>query len=167
MQLYHRGWFVKSKALEANLSDTRVDVSVDVKYRVLLDIFDGYVGILNRMEIFLKELSHPYRNWSFIVNEARHFSLHYFYLYRSHEKGMNALSIYSDIFLSAFEQSVTKSVRTAASDNLMLFFLHLVKESADRLTDFLPVLEQGLNRIRHYDEPGFFILSKPIIRLKN
>ncbi|MEX1300160.1 MAG: PEP/pyruvate-binding domain-containing protein [Desulfotignum sp.] len=147
---------MKSKALEANLSDTRVDVSVDEKYRVLLEIFDGYVGILNRMEVFLKELSHPYRNWTFIVNEARHFSLHYFYLYLSHKKGIDAMNLYSDVFLSAFEQSIDKSVRTAASDNLMLFFQHLVKETGDRLIDFLPVLETGLNRICRYDDTGFF-----------
>jgi pyruvate,orthophosphate dikinase len=147
---------VKSKALEANLSDTRVDVAVDEKYRVLLEIFDGYVGILNRMEIFLKELSHPYRNWMFIINEARHFSLHYFYLYLSHEKGGHALHLYSDVFLSAFEQSIDKSVRTSASDNLMLFFQHMVKDSEDRLIDFFPVMEAALNRIRQYDDDGFF-----------
>ncbi|MBG0779808.1 MAG: pyruvate, phosphate dikinase, partial [Desulfotignum balticum] len=147
---------MKSKALEANLSDTRVEVSVHERYRVLLDIFDGYVGILNRLEIFLKELSHPYRNWTFIVSEARHFSLHYFYLYRSHEKGIAALNLYSDIFLSAFEQSIDKSVRTSSSDNLMLFFLHIIKESGDRLMDFLPVLEDKLNRISGYDDPAFF-----------
>ncbi len=147
---------MKSKALEANLSDTRVDVCVDERYQVLLDIFDGYVGILNRLEIFLKELSHPYRNWTFIVGEARHFSLHYFYLYQSHEKGMTALNLYSDIFLSAFEQSVDKSVRTSSSDNLMLFFLHMIKESGDRLVDCLPVLEDKLNRICGYDDPAFF-----------
>jgi len=147
---------VKSKALEANLSDTRVDVSVDEKYRVLLEIFDGYVGILNRMEVFLKELSHPYRNWTFIVSEARHFSLHYFYLYQSHEKGIHAVTLFSDVFLSAFEQSIDKSVRTAASDNLMLFFQHMIKESGDRLIDVLPVLEAGLNRICRYDDAGFF-----------
>ena len=147
---------MKSKALEANLSDTRVDVAVDEKYRVLLEIFDGYVGILNRMEIFLKELSHPYRNWTFIVNEARHFCLHYFYLYHSHEKGIPALNLYSDVFLSAFEQSSDKSVRTSASDNLMLFFQHMVKESQERLIDFLPVMESALNRILRYDDAGFF-----------
>ncbi|MCA1792500.1 MAG: hypothetical protein LC660_01270, partial [Desulfobacteraceae bacterium] len=91
---------MKSKALEVNLSDTRVDVSIDEKFQVLLEIFDGYVGIVNRMEIFLKELSHPYRNWEFIVSEARHFSLHYFYLYKSHEKGKAALVLFSEIFLS-------------------------------------------------------------------
>lgn len=156
MWFYHRGCSVKSKALEANLSDTRVDVSVHERYRVLLDIFDGYVGILNRLEIFLKELSHPYRNWTFIVSEARHFSLHYMYLYQSHEKGIAALNLYSDIFLSAFEQSIDKSVRTASSDNLMLFFQHMVKESGNRLVDSLPVLEDKLDRIGRYDDPGFF-----------
>jgi pyruvate, orthophosphate dikinase len=147
---------VKSKALEVNLSDTRVDVSIDEKYQVLLEIFDGYVGILNRMEIFLKELSHPYRNWEFIVNEARHFSLHYFYLYKSHEKGIKVLPLFSDIFLSAFEQSAEKQVCSAAADNMMLFFHHMAKESGERLTAFSPVLEAGLDRICGYEDKAFF-----------
>jgi len=71
---------VKSKALEVNLSDTRANVTIDDRYLLLLDFFEGYVGIVNRLEIFLKELSHPYRNWAFIVNESRHFSLQYFHL---------------------------------------------------------------------------------------
>jgi pyruvate, orthophosphate dikinase len=147
---------VKSKALEVNLSDTRVDVSIDEKYQVLLEIFDGYIGILNRMEIFLKELSHPYRNWEFIVNEARHFSLHYFYLYKSHEKGIHALDLFSDIFLAAFEDSVEKQVRTAASDNLMLLLHHVAKESGDRFDNFARVLETTVTRICGYGDTAFF-----------
>jgi pyruvate, orthophosphate dikinase len=147
---------VKSKALEVNLSDTRVDVSIDGKYQVLLEIFDGYVGILNRMEIFLKELSHPYRNWEFIVNEARHFSLHYFYLYKSHEHGAKALDLFSDIFLSAFEDSLEKQARSVASDNLMLLLHHMAKESKDRFADFVKVMETAVNRICGYDDKAFF-----------
>ena len=147
---------MKSKALEVNLSDTRVDISIDVKYQQLLEIFDGYVGILNRMEIFLKELSHPYKNWKFIVNEARHFSLHYFYLYKSHEKGAAALAIFSDIFLTAFEDSPERSVQSAASDNLMLLLHHMAKESEDRLPFFSGLMEKAVNRILRYEDTAFF-----------
>jgi len=147
---------VKSKALEVNLSDTRVEVSIDVKYEVLLEIFDGYVGILNRMEIFLKELSHPYRNREFIVNEARHFSLHYFYLYKSHEKGAAALVLFSDIFLSAFEDSPEKRVQSAAADNLMLLLHHMAKESDDRLPEFFGVMQKVVSAIYKYEDKAFF-----------
>jgi len=77
---------VKSTALEVNLSDTKVDIIIDSKYQIFLDIFSSYFGILNRMNIFLKELSHPYKNWEFIVSEARHLGIHYFYMYKPHLK---------------------------------------------------------------------------------
>ena len=54
-----KGYFVKSTALEVNLSDTKVDVVIHSEYQVLIDIVSPYVGILNRMTIFLQELSHP------------------------------------------------------------------------------------------------------------
>ncbi|MGD9826386.1 hypothetical protein, partial [Desulfobacter sp.] len=94
---------MKSKALEVNLSDTRADVTIDERYLLLLDFFKGYVGIVSRLETFLKELSHPYRNWAFIVTESRHFSLHHFHLYGSEPNGPKALDLLCDIFNTAFE----------------------------------------------------------------
>ena len=152
---------MKSKALEINLSDTRSDVMVDEKYRLLLDFFDGYVGILNRLEIFLKELSHPYRNWSFIVSEARHFALHYFYLYKAHSEGEKALEIFADIFIAGFESLKEKDARAGAADNLMLLMSHIAKESGEDLESFLVVMKKGVNRIHSYGENdfSFFVCS--------
>ncbi len=48
---------MKSTALEVNLSDTRADVSVDQKYQLLLDFFQGYVGIVKRLETFLNHVA--------------------------------------------------------------------------------------------------------------
>ncbi|MCP3941599.1 MAG: pyruvate, phosphate dikinase [Desulfobacteraceae bacterium] len=146
---------MKSKALEVNLSDTRADVIIDAKYQLLLDVFAGYVGILSRLEIFLKELSHPYLNWGFIVGEARHFTLHYFYLYKSHPEGKKVLELFADIFITAFESRPEENVRVAAVDNLMLVLHHIAKESGDELVRFFPVMEKEINRIHSYEDEDF------------
>jgi len=147
---------VKSTALEVNLSDTKVDVVIDKKYEVFLQIVSSYVGVLNRMNIFLKELSHPYKNWSFIVSEARHLSIHYFYLYKPHPHGDKALSLFVDIFLEAFNAETTVTVKTTSADNLMLFLQHLVKESDAEFNRFLPVIQNAFNKIEAYDDEAFY-----------
>ncbi len=149
---------MKSKALEVNLSDTRADVSIDVKYQFLMEIFQGYVGILNRMETFLKELSHPYRNWEFIMGETRHFSLHYFYIYREHPQGQAALETYVDILSQAFRAAIKSEVRAQAADNIMVVFHETAKESANAKageTLLWPVVERGLERMLALDSTAF------------
>ncbi|WP_291464082.1 hypothetical protein [Desulfobacula sp.] len=151
---------MKSGALEANLFDTKVDVIIDSKYQVFLDIVSSYVGILNRMNIFLKELSHPYKNWEFIVSEARHFSLQYFYLYKPHPKGDKALELFVDIFLESFESDCALKVKTSAADNLMLFLQHIVKESEQELDRFLPVIEKAALKIESYEGRDFYFFVR-------
>jgi len=151
---------VKSQALEVNLSDTKVDIIIDSKYQVFLDIVSSYVGILNRMNIFLKELSHPYKNWEFIVSEARHFSLQYFYLYKGHPKGDKALKLFVDIFLESFEADSTLKVKTSAADNLMLFLQHIIKESEQELDRFLPVIEKTIVKIESYEDKEFYFFVR-------
>ena len=75
---------IKSKALEVNLADTRIDVSIDPRYAVLQKVFSKYYGLMDGLTTFLKEISHPLRNWHFIVQEARGYSLDYFHLLKSH-----------------------------------------------------------------------------------
>ena len=147
---------MKSTALEVNLSDTKIDVIIDPKYQVFLDIFSSYVGILNRMNIFLKELSHPYKNWEFIVSEARHFTLQYYYLYKVHPKGDKALDLFVDIFLESFESDSSLKIKTGAADNLMLFLQVIVKESEHELVRFLPVIEKALQKIESYEDNDFY-----------
>ena len=151
---------MKSSALEVNLSDTKVDVTINAKYEVFLDIVSSYVGILNRMNIFLKELSHPYKNWEFIVSEARHFSLQYFYLYKSHAAGDKALDLFVEIFLASFESESNLKVKTSAADNLMLFLQHIVKESDQALGGFLPVIETAVEKIESYDGKDFYFFVR-------
>jgi len=151
---------VKSRALEINLSDTKVDVTIDAKYQVFLDIVSSYVGIKNRMNIFLKELCHPYKNWEFIVSEARHFSLQYFYLYQPHPKGVQALKLFVDIYLDVFESDCPSTVKAIAADNLMLFLQHIVKESEQELNTFLAVIEKAVLKIESYENQDFYFFVR-------
>ncbi len=151
---------MKSTALEVNLSDTKVDVVIDGKYTVFMDIVSPYVGISNRMKVFLEELSHPYRNWDFIVSEARHLSIHYFYLYKPHPQGEKALSLFVDIFTDAFDSDASLKIKTAAADNLMLFLQHVAKESGKFADRFVPVIIKAVDRIETYPEDRFFIFVR-------
>ena len=146
---------MKSKALEVNLSDTRTDVDIDEKYQFLMGLFEGYVGILNRLETFLKELSHPYQNWDFIVGETRHFSLHYLYLYREHPQGCRALEVYLQILFKAFDARRDKDTRSSAADNLMLLLQQIVKEAGEARAEFLGAVQGGLGQIMLLDPDGF------------
>ena len=81
---------VQSRALEVNIADYHVDVAVDPKYAVLQEAFARYYGLQESLTTFLKELSHPYKNWEFIVKEARSYSLDYFHLLQGHPRGPEA-----------------------------------------------------------------------------
>ena len=101
---------VKSKALEVNLADYHVDVAIDEKYSTLQEVMSQYYGLMDGLNTLLKELSHPYKNWRFIVTETRKYSLEYFHLIKNHPKGPVAVNLLFDIFFEA-----------AASDNSTVF----------------------------------------------
>ena len=109
---------MSSKALEVNLARSRVDIAIGEKYDVLQEVMSKYYGIMDGLKGFLEELEHPYKNWAFIVNEARGYSLDYFHLVQNHPKGPEAAKFYVDIFMEAIGKSNDQSVRTDAVDNL-------------------------------------------------
>lgn len=151
---------MKSQALEANLSDTKVDVSIDLKYGLFLDIVSSYVGIKNRMNIFLKELSHPYKNWEFIISEARHFSIQYFYLYKSYPDGDKAADLFVDIFLDSFESTSDAKIKTKAADILMLYLQHIVKETKLESNGFTRAVERAVQKIQEFEDQEFYFFVK-------
>ena len=77
---------IRSKALEANIANYHIDVEIDPRYTVVQEVMSRYYGIMEAVNTFLKELSHPYKNWRFIVQEARTYALDYFHLMLLHRK---------------------------------------------------------------------------------
>lgn len=157
---------IKSKALEININSYRIEVEIDPKYSVLLEVMSKYYGLMDGLKTFLKELSHPYKNWHFIVKEARSYSLDYFHLLRNHPKGHEAAELFVDIFDNAIESGNNTDVKIEAVDNLLLFLLKIIKDSGPDIERFMTVIENTFQRITHYPDDDFFLFVKSPYQLK-
>jgi len=151
---------VKSKALEINLADYHVDVAIDEKYATLQEVMSKYYGLMEGLNTLLKELSHPYKNWRFIVTETRKYSLEYFHLIKSHPKGPSAANLLSDIFFDALKSEVELNVKVDAIDNLQLFLHKVVKESNTHLERFLPYVDSVFMRIVNLQDDLFVLFTR-------
>ena len=120
---------IKSKALEVNLADYHVDVAIDEKYAVLQEVMSKYYGLMEGLSTFLKELSHPYKNWRFIVMEARKYSLEYFHLLKNHPGGPQAAKLLIEILSDATEDCKDADVKGDAVDNTLLFLRKIGSDS--------------------------------------
>jgi len=146
---------IKSKALEVNLADYHVETTIHPKYTVLQDVMSKYYGLMDGLNIFLKEISHPYKNWLFIINEARTYSLDYFHMLKKHPKGDKAAALYLEMFLDAVVSAKKPAVKGEAADNMLLFIQKIAKDSGAEMEKFMPVLDLYFDKIRELPESEF------------
>jgi pyruvate, orthophosphate dikinase len=151
---------VESKALEVNLADYHVDVIIDEKYSVLQEVMSKYFGLMEGLNTFLKELSHPYKNWRFIVVEARKYSLEYFHLLKSHPKGPEAATLLIEIFIDAMESGNDEDVKRDSIDNLLLFTQKTIKESGPYFNKFQPVIDYTFTKIHSLPDDLFSLFVR-------
>jgi pyruvate,orthophosphate dikinase len=157
---------IKSTALEANLASTLVDVTIDTRYAYIQEVMSRYYGLMEGVNTFLRELSHPYRNWQFIVGEARTYALDYFHLFQSHPRGVEATMAMVEIFTEAIEAEVDDGVRSDAVDNLLLYLQQIIADSRERLADFLPVLDWAFNWLHGCPHDRFFLFVRSFYPIK-
>ena len=157
---------IKSKALEVNIADYHVDVTIDPRYDALHEAMSQYFGIREGVTTFLEELSHPYKNWQFIVNEARNYSLEYFHLLKAHPRGTDAARCFIEILSEAITAECAMSTRMDAVDNLLLFIQKLLKDSGEALDQFSPVLCHAFQLIQDYPNDIFLLFVKSHYQLK-
>ncbi len=157
---------IKSTALEANLANTKVDVTIDPRYASIQEVMSRYYGLMENINSFLQELSHPYRNWQFIVGEARGYALDYFHLFQPHPKGVEAAGTMVEIFIEVIEADVRQSVRTDAVDNLLLYLQQIAGNARERLADFFPVLNKAFIWLNDCPQDHFFLFVKSFYPIK-
>jgi len=146
---------IKSKALEVNLADYHVDVAIDEKYTVLQEVMSKYYGLIEGLNTFLKELSHPYKNWRFIVTEMRRYALEYFHLLKNHPGGPQAAGLLIEILFDAIEDCKDEDVRGDAVDNALLFLQKIVSDSGPHFEQFQPVVDASFDQIRNFSDDHF------------
>lgn len=157
---------IQSKALEVNLADYHVEVDIAPQYTVLQEVMSRYYGLMDGLNTFLKELSHPYKNWQFIVKEARCYALDYFHLLKGSPVGPEAAGLLMDIFFKAVQVSADPSVRANAADNLLLYIQKMLRESKGEISSFLIPVNNALSGITAMEEPHFSIFMKSYYRIK-
>ncbi len=157
---------IQSKALEVNLADSRIDVIIDPAYSILQEVLSDYYGLREGLGTFLEELSHPYRNWQFIVREARGYSLNYLQLLLDHPKGPEAARLYANVFMEAVQSATDSGVQADAVDNLLLFLQKIVKSADSQINRFAPVLDDTFERIIRLDKDRFFLFVKSYYQIK-
>jgi pyruvate,orthophosphate dikinase len=157
---------IKSKALEINLARTQVDVAIDPRYCSLQEVMGRYYGLLDGLNAFLKEVSHPYKNWHFIVNGARGYALDYFHLMRSHPMGVEAADCLIEIFLDALTADTDTPVKVDAADNLILFLQKILKTAGPDHSRFEHLLNTTLESIRLMPEALFTLFVRSFYPFK-
>ena len=151
---------VKSKALEVNLADYHVDVTIDAKYFILQEVMSKYYGLMEGLSAFLMELSHPYKNWRYIVTEARKYSLEYFHLLKKHPGGPEAARLLIDIFIQALKYSKDEDVRRDSVDNLLLLIQKIINDTGSNLINFQPIIDDTFNQIHRLPDTFFALFVK-------
>lgn len=151
---------VKSKALEVNLASYHVDVEIDKRYLALQEVMSQYFGLMEGVNTFLKELSHPYKNWPFIIAEARSYGLDYFHLFQRHEKGVAAAQIIIDIFIEAITVNKSRQAVIDAADNLLLYLQKIIKEIPADHFEFIALVCRTFHTISKLDDEIFFLFVK-------
>lgn len=157
---------IKSRALEVNIADYHVDVAIDEKYAVIQEVMSTYYGLTEGLNTFLKELSHPYKNWQFIVQETRGYSLNYFHLLKNHPSGPDVATLFVEIFAGAIDAATSIEVRADAVDNFLLFLQKIIKESGSSIAKFKPVLDNSFDKISSYQSEDFFLFIKSFYQIK-
>jgi len=159
---------IKSKALEVNLADYHVDVAVDPKYAVLQEVMSKYYGLMDGLNTFLGELSHPYLNWRFIVAEARKYALDYLHLFRQHPRGPDAAWRMAEILITAVHSARSGEVASDAVDTLLLYLQTIVRDSDADFERFRQVVSAAFEQMHQLPDDAFDLVARsyyPVTRL--
>jgi pyruvate,orthophosphate dikinase len=157
---------IHSKALEINLARTQVDVTIEPRYASLQEVVANYHGLLERMETLLREVSHPYKNWQFIIDGARTCALDYFHLFKDHDSGPEAVRQLIHIFCQALVSNSQNGVKVDAADTLILFLQKMTKSAGDQLDRFQRVIDDTLVFITSQPEEQFALFVRSYYSLK-
>ncbi|MCP4747222.1 MAG: pyruvate, phosphate dikinase [Desulfobacteraceae bacterium] len=157
---------IKSTALEVNLATTRVDVDIDPKYSCLQEVMSGYYGLLSGLETFLKEVSHPFKNWRVIVEGARGYALGYFHMMKQHPRGPEAAARLMDLFALALTDTADPQIKIDAADNLIVFLQKIVKTAEDKIPEFIPLVNSRLDWINKQPDKTFSLFVRSYYSVK-
>ena len=157
---------IQSKALEINLARTQVDVTIDPHFSDLQDVMERYFGLLEELNGFLKEVSHPFKNWQYIVDGARGYALDHFHLVKNHAKGPQAASLLVELFMQALTEDTPMTVKVDAADNLIVFLQKIIKTTGSEFPRFEPLITDVFRQLSALPDELFLLFVQSYYSLK-
>lgn len=163
---------IKSKALEANLAQTRnVEITIPEKYVWFLSLSENYWGIHQRTKEFISELYHPYSNRKEVIDLLINLSISSFWIYKEIKEREKVLDIFLEIFDSLFQEDLPEEL----SKKLIFSFLDFFKKNYQIISQyektekrFLDILEKNLkkNRFAYISNISYFIKTIELLAVK-
>ncbi len=136
---------LSSKALEANLAETRVeDIVIPPEHQRFIDLSSSHRGTNQKTREFMLEYHHPYSNRRFVVERWREILLHDFWFYDSFEEAPGAFKVLIDISLSLFTLAPEDELKGTIIQTLLEFIGTLCEQEKVRE----PVIGEALEAIR-------------------
>jgi len=145
MQKSHVVGGIESDALKANLLETAGSVEIDQELIVLLEVVEKYKGLHSTLEKLLYEVCHPFRNWKIVLPQLRSFVLKNNNHYMIHEKGPEALNLFSNLFFDAIRDTQKDSILLSQAIGAMLVWLDKIIGACDEKS--LPRIGPEINRV--------------------
>ncbi|MBW2266870.1 MAG: hypothetical protein JRF28_12065 [Deltaproteobacteria bacterium] len=157
---------LKSKALQVNLEETDQAVTIDPKYLPLVEVVETLPGLVQQTEGLLCELNHPFKNWTYIIQEMRNYALRNFSVYNEQPKGCQVIEIILNEWLNALRSSSDQSVHTMALDNIVYYVEKIVVDGRTHLKESMPVLSRVFEDLAKLPQEFFFLLSSGYYQVK-
>ncbi len=119
----------KSKALEANLAETRYkDIKIDTEYQAFIDLSKKYFGINKRANDCIIEFQHPFSNKKFVAEELRKILLTDYWYYIALKEPENAFEIPINMIKKLLLERSSEEFHVMIIKTILEFIQKLAKE---------------------------------------
>ncbi len=150
----------KSKALEANLAETRYkDINIKADYQSFINLSKKYFGINKRANDCIIEFQHPFSNRKFVTEELRKILLTDYWYYIGLKDPQFAFKVPVELLSKLLLEEKSRDYHVIIIRTLLEFIQKLGKEK----TDYSNTLESCCNTIRKglsADPLSFIVASK-------
>lgn len=125
----------KSKALEANLAETRYkDIKIEPEYQVFINLSKKYFGIQKRANDCIIEFQHPFSNKKFVAEELRKILLTDYWYYIALRDPENAFRVPVKLLTKLLLEESSSEFHVIIIKTFLEFVQKLSKEKNDHST---------------------------------
>ncbi len=150
----------KSKALEANLAETRYkDINIKPEYQRFINLSIKYFGINKRANDCIVEYQHPFSNRKFVAEELRKILLTDYWYYIGLDNPNNAFKVPLELLKTLLMETKSSDFHVMIIRTFLEFIQKLGKEKRnfyDTIENCCTAIRNGLNE----DPLSFIIASK-------